>query len=421
MCSNNSITKILGISDKNLKIISSKYENIKDIRYMVINAKITYIPKVCTKCGCVNEKYNIVKNGSKTVKVLINRAGNNPIILRIKKQRFYCKHCESTFVAETNLTEKGCFISKDIKKSIIRDLCEFKSMKLIAKEHYVSSNTVARVLRNTEIKNRKKYLPKVIGIDEFKSLKNVDASMSVNITDLESNKIFDIVSDRRKGHLRQYFLSYPIEVRKKVKIVTMDMYEPYFELVKEIFPNAEIIIDKFHIVQLLNRSLNKYRILIMKGLHNKSHEYKILKTYWKLPLAKHWELDRIHFFRHKHYKKFMSKYDILQDILSLDKDFKYTYEFYQKFLIAIENKDIALLYNIINSPNEACPHFFKVNLKSLKKRIHYVINSIKYSYTNAVVEGKNNMIKVFKRISFGFRSYRNMRARILLRERFEIK
>ena len=421
MCSNNSITKILGISDKNLKIISSDYKNIKGIRYMVIDAQITYIPKVCTKCGCINEKYSIVKNGNKTVKVLINRAGNNPIILRVKKQRFYCKHCESTFVAETSLTEKGCFISKDVKKSIIRDLCEFKSMKLIAKEHYVSSNTVARVLRSTEIKNRKKYLPEVIGIDEFKSLKNVDASISVNITDLESNKIFDIVSDRRKGHLRQYFLSYPIEERKKVKIVTMDMYEPYFEVVKDVFPNAEIIIDKFHIVQLLNRSLNKYRILIMKGLHNKSQKYKILKTYWKLPLAKHWELDRIHFFRHRHYKKFMSKYDILQDILSLDKDFKYTYEFYQKFLIAIDNKDVALLYNIINSSSDVCPYFFKVNLKSLKKRIHYVINSIKYSYTNAVVEGKNNMIKVFKRVSFGFRSYRNMRAKILLRERFEIK
>ena len=179
MCSNNSITKILGISDKNLKIISSDYKNIKWIRYMVINAQITYIPKVCTKCGCINEKYSIVKNGNKTVKVLINRAGNNPIILRVKKQRFYCKHCESTFVAETSLTEKGCFISKDVKKSIIRDLCEFKSMKLIAKEHYVSSNTVARVLRSTDIKNRKKYLPEVIGIDEFKSLKNVDASIKM--------------------------------------------------------------------------------------------------------------------------------------------------------------------------------------------------------------------------------------------------
>ena len=80
-----------------------------------------------------------------------------------------------------------------------------------------------------------------------------------------------------------------------------------------------------------------------------------------------------------------------------------------------------MLYDIINTPNDRCPQFFKVNLKSLKKRIHYVVNSLKYNYTNATVEGKNNMIKVFKRVSFGFRSYRNMRARILLRERFEIK
>lgn len=36
-----------------------------------------------------------------------------PLIL--KKQRFYCKHCEATFMAETSLTDKGCFISKDVK------------------------------------------------------------------------------------------------------------------------------------------------------------------------------------------------------------------------------------------------------------------------------------------------------------------
>lgn len=421
MCSNNSISKILGISDINLKIIGNRYENINGIRYMVIDSQITYIPKVCTKCGCINENYSIVKNGNKTVKVLFNRSGNNPIILRIKKQRFFCKHCKSTFIAETTLTEKSCFISNDVKKSIITDLCEFKSMKLIAKEHYVSTNTVSRVLRSTEIRNRKNHLPEAIGIDEFKSLKNVDAAMSVNITDLESNKIFDIVSDRRKGHLKQYFLSYSLEARKKVKIVTMDMYDPYFEITKEVFPNAKIVIDKFHIVQLLNRSLNKYRILLMKKFNKKSHEYKILKTYWKLPLAKDWEVDRIHFYRHRHYKKFISKYDILQEMVSLDKDFKYTYEFYQRFLMAIENKDATLLYNIINTSNEHVPYFFKANLKSLKKRVNSVINSIKYNYTNAIVEGKNNVIKVFKRVSFGFRSFRNMRARILLREKIELK
>ena len=201
----------------------------------------------------------------------------------------------------------------------------------------------------------------------------------------------------------------------------MDMYDPFLKVIKKVFPNAEIIIDKFHIVQLLNRSFNQYRILIMKGMHKKSHEYKVLKTYWKIPLAKHWDLDRIHFHKCRHYKKFMSTYDVLEDILSINKEYKNAYEFYQRFLIAIENKDISLLYDIIHTEKDKCPEIFRVHIESLRKRCHYVLNSLKYSNTNAVVEGKNNMIKVFKRLSFGFRSFRNMRARILLREMIVIK
>ena len=38
------------------------------------------------------------------------------------------------------------------------------------------------------------------------------------------------------------------------------------------FPNAKIIIDPFHIVQALNRELNRTRVRIMN-----QHRYKILK------------------------------------------------------------------------------------------------------------------------------------------------
>lgn len=43
----------------------------------------------------------------------------------------------------------------------------------------------------------------------------------------------------------------------------MDMYKPYISLVKEIFPKAKIIMDKFHIVNNLSRALNKARIKLM--------------------------------------------------------------------------------------------------------------------------------------------------------------
>ena len=168
-------------------------------------------------------------------------------------------------------------------------------MDLIAREHCVSPTSVARILRLTEDRRRKNYLPRILSIVEFKSVNTVYASMSVNLTDLEGGHIFDILADRRQRYLFEYFNSYPLKVRKRVEYVTTDMYRPYTDLAKKVFPNANIVVDKFHIVQLLARELNKLRINEMKKLNTRSREYKILKRYWKIPLTKNWELNSIYF------------------------------------------------------------------------------------------------------------------------------
>ena len=46
----------------------------------------------------------------------------------------------------------------------------------------------------------------------------------------------------------------------------------YVNLIPTLFPNAKIIIDRFHIVQLINRSLNRTRITIMNRLHTSDGE-----------------------------------------------------------------------------------------------------------------------------------------------------
>ena len=73
MCSNASITEILGINDNNLVILGNKKENIKGIEYTVLRGKLSYRPDSCPKCGIVNENYDIIKNGSQTVKILLYR------------------------------------------------------------------------------------------------------------------------------------------------------------------------------------------------------------------------------------------------------------------------------------------------------------------------------------------------------------
>ena len=68
----------------------------------------------------------------------------------------------------------------------------------------------------------------------------------------------------------------------------MDMYSPYIDLIEKWFPNAKIIIDLFHIVQLITKSLNKARINVMN--ENKDDRNKF-KRYWRFILKSRFDLD----------------------------------------------------------------------------------------------------------------------------------
>ena len=59
----------------------------------------------------------------------------------------------------------------------------------------------------------------------------------------------------------------------------MDLFSPYYDLVKQLFPNAKIVLDCFHIVQHLSRAMSRVRVQIMNQFERKSHEYKTIKRY----------------------------------------------------------------------------------------------------------------------------------------------
>ena len=116
-----------------------------------------------------------------------------------------------------------------------------------------------------------------------------------------------------------------------------------------------------------------------------------------------------------------SSIDILDYMLKEFPNLKEAHDFYQNFLLSISKNDVAMLEDILNTRTDKIPMCFRKSVKSLKKLRKYVLNSLKYDYTNAMVEGKNNKIKVIKRVSYGYRSFRNFKARIMLMERYKIQ
>ena len=104
--------------------------------------------------------------------------------------------------------------------------------------------------------------------------------MSFIAQDFDSLTILAILDGRTQATIRNHFLRYSRQVRNRVKVITMDdIFSPYYDIAKKLFPNAKIVLDRFHIVQHLSRAMNRLRVQIMNQFDRKSHEYRARKRY----------------------------------------------------------------------------------------------------------------------------------------------
>ena len=254
----------------------------------------------------------------------------------------------------------------------------------------------------------KDYLPKTICIDEFTFMKK---TFAFNICNAKNGKTIDLVEDRSTNNLNKYFNHFTEKARKRVKFVVMDMYSLYIELIKKYFPNAKIIIDLFHIVQLLTRRLNKTRINVMK--ENKDDRTKF-KRYWRLVLKSRFDLNTGTWKKFRCFKELMKETDVVDYLLSKDKILENSYDLYQDILYYLQHRDYENFNKVINKEYDNISNEMAITLKTFKKYSEYIKNTLNYSYNNGVMERNNNTCKLMKRISFGYRNFRNMKARLMI-------
>ena len=98
----------------------------------------------------------------------------------------------------------------------------------------------------------------------------------------------------------------------------------------------------------------------------------------------------------------------------LDSELKATYELYQSLLTALNRKDPDAFLQACLNPDPLISKPMNTAIQSLVERKEAVINALTYSFSNGMIEGTNNLIKVIKRLAFGYRSFIQFKTRILL-------
>lgn len=421
MSHSNYTRNILNIKDENITFEENclKEVNIKGKIVKVFHGKLSYIPDVCPKCGCLYESNpeTIIKYGfKKNCNIKLDKVSNYSTILELDKQRFFCKYCESTFIATTNVVDFHKQISNNTKTSIKLELMKKGSEKDIARRNNVSTCTVNRILddisKDKLVKNNG-VLPTIMGIDEFKATNDTISKMAFIIVDQNKRNIFDINNSRLSNDINKYFKRYSKQERDKVQFITMDLYKPYYKLMSNLFKNAILIADRYHIVIQARNALDNTRI---KLCNKNNPNYKKLKKYWKLILKKEEELDDKNKKYNKHFKKEVTQKDIVTYLVNTNEQLYNDYQVYQGIEKAITTKDKELFFKIVdnNIKNKKISKKMKKALKTYKDMKIFINNALDYEYSNGIVEGINNVIKQAKHTACGYKKFDHLKARVML-------
>lgn len=374
--------------------------------HLELHGHLDYTAPKCPSCKGLMAKYDF----QKASKIPCLETAGYPLLIRLRKRRFKCKDFGKMADAETPLVKKNCQISNLVRQKVIQLLTEKVSLTDIAKRLRVSTSTVYRKLDQFTFKKHYDKLPAVMSWDEFGFKKGELAFVAQNY---ETNELITILDNRRQTTIRNYFLKYPLKVRQQVQFITMDMSGAYIPLAKKLFPNAKIVLDRFHIIQHLGRAFLKTRIAIMNQFDKKSLPYRALKNHWRLFQKDSRKLS-LNSFYSKTFRQTLAPHEVVAKILVFSKELTDYYTLYQLLLFHFQEKRVDEFFELIEENRSKVNHYFQTVFRTFLKHKQYIKNALETDYSNAKLEATNKLIKDIKRLGFGFRNFINFKKRVFI-------
>lgn len=90
------------------------------------------------------------------------------------------------------------------------------------------------------------------------------------LTNIREKPLLDLLPSRRYGRVSIYLLH--LSKPQAVRWVTMDMWCPYREVVRDALPQVRIVVDKFHVVRMANAGLDGVREQLRLNLSAKERK-----------------------------------------------------------------------------------------------------------------------------------------------------
>jgi transposase len=229
-----------------------------------------------------------------------------------------------------------------------------------------------------------------LSLDEFARRKG-QGNFATILTDLEKSSLLEVIDSHKSDDIIAVLKQQPLAMREGVEEVCVDMWGGFPKVIREVFPNAKIVVDRFHVQKLVNKALNKIRLALkLTGLKNRC---LLMNNQVNLTTEEKEELELV---------------------LKSSPSLKIAHELKEE-LITIYNSDVTPSGGMrkIKKWLISARIMFGSAAETLTTHLSEICNYFKNRTTSGVTEGINTKIKLIIRQSYGFKNFDMMKEKLL--------
>ena len=325
------------------------------------------------------------------------------VYLHLNQRQFYCPDGDRHFNERFNFVDVKRTMTRRYER-YVDECCKASTIQKISAQENLVWQTVNEVCQRgacKELEERPVSKVRAVGMDEF-AMKKGHRDYATVVVDLERVEIIDILDYREQAKLIEYFKRKGTDWGEGIEVFCSDMWQGFINTAKAVFPDATLVVDRFHFFSYRNKAVDSQRKSLRRQFKDKEEfkrlKWALLKNPENLTPAQRDKLDRA----------------FLQSPA-----LKLIYDHNEKFR-AIFNQRLTRKQGEIelNKWMEAARKMKNKHLNNFLYMLNdwkeYVLNYFIHRFTTSVIEGINNSIKTGKRMSYGFRNFANFKQRILI-------
>jgi transposase len=242
-------------------------------------------------------------------------------------------------------------------------------------------------------REKKSWLPsRRICIDEISMRKGHQDFVTV-VSDLERGTLIEVIDSHTSGEIIEVLMEQPLAVRETVTEVSVDMWGGFPKVAQVVFPNAVVVVDRFHVMKAVNQDLNKLRRKL--GITDRGSKYLLLRNGAELKPEQVLKLSAV-----------LERSPCLRMAYEMKESFRQIYE--TSHTVKSGRRQFEQWLKLAQL-------FFTDASATINNHFDGICNYFLSRTTSGVMEGINNKIKLTKRQGYRFSNFDNFRSRLLAR------